>query len=479
MLADASPTKGFFINMLTRDIELNDAILDLLDNCLDGVVRIRKAQKVERHSSDFYRGYQAEIIITDTSFCIQDNCGGIPIEIARKYAFRMGRDDTSPVDETATVGIYGIGMKRAIFKIGRSAQVHSITKDKAFEVVIPKDWALKTDSWDFDIISHKNDNTKQTGTKVIIKDLNDSIRALWTDEGHRNTFVLSLINHIKESYSLIIQRGFTVTVNGINVEPNEVSFIFSNDKNGIKPFVYKNKIGNVNIRMAVGFYAAPPSIDESDKMAEVSGQRSSKDAGWTVICNDRVVLYNNKDHLTGWGENSVPKYHPQFIGIRGIVEFESVNPEELPMTTTKRGVDLASPVYAAAKKKMCEGLKLFTSFTNNWKGTANSDTKYFAAAEHLNLDDLVRNESTTEIVELPKKIDMSPTRDGGKQFKPRLPKRDNTSDVVYVRYAVKSKECDMVARYVFEDEEEHTPSEVGEECYKNYLIEARKIYEEV
>ena len=28
--------------MLTRDIELSDAILDLLDNCLDGVVRQKK-----------------------------------------------------------------------------------------------------------------------------------------------------------------------------------------------------------------------------------------------------------------------------------------------------------------------------------------------------------------------------------------------------------------------------------------------------
>ena len=33
--AQASPTKRFFVSMLTRDINLADAILDLLDNCLD------------------------------------------------------------------------------------------------------------------------------------------------------------------------------------------------------------------------------------------------------------------------------------------------------------------------------------------------------------------------------------------------------------------------------------------------------------
>lgn len=33
---NASPTKNFFVEMLTRDIDLKDAILDLLDNCFAG-----------------------------------------------------------------------------------------------------------------------------------------------------------------------------------------------------------------------------------------------------------------------------------------------------------------------------------------------------------------------------------------------------------------------------------------------------------
>ena len=36
--AQASPTKQFFVSMLTRDISLADAILDLVDNCLDGAL---------------------------------------------------------------------------------------------------------------------------------------------------------------------------------------------------------------------------------------------------------------------------------------------------------------------------------------------------------------------------------------------------------------------------------------------------------
>ena len=86
--AKASPTKAFFVNMLTRDIELHDAILDLLDNCRDGILRTGS------NSDDPdkpYAGYWAKLEMSDQYFAIEDNCGGIPLETAKKYAFAMGR----------------------------------------------------------------------------------------------------------------------------------------------------------------------------------------------------------------------------------------------------------------------------------------------------------------------------------------------------------------------------------------------------
>ena len=45
--AIAIPTKQFFVSMLTRDISLVDAILDLVDNCLDGALRIANGGDVD------------------------------------------------------------------------------------------------------------------------------------------------------------------------------------------------------------------------------------------------------------------------------------------------------------------------------------------------------------------------------------------------------------------------------------------------
>ncbi len=38
----ASPTKEFFVNMLVRDILLKQAIIELIDNSIDGARNIRK-----------------------------------------------------------------------------------------------------------------------------------------------------------------------------------------------------------------------------------------------------------------------------------------------------------------------------------------------------------------------------------------------------------------------------------------------------
>ena len=89
MPVNASPVKSFFVSMLTRDISMEEAILDLLDNCVDGILRSR-VSKGEKP----YEGFKAEIKFDADSFSISDNCGGIPWSL-REYAFRLGRSPDS------------------------------------------------------------------------------------------------------------------------------------------------------------------------------------------------------------------------------------------------------------------------------------------------------------------------------------------------------------------------------------------------
>ena len=454
--ADANPTKEFFINMLTRDIELSDAILDLLDNCLDGVVRLKKDTD-KKADKKYYEGFNAGITITKDSFIIKDNCGGISRTIAEKYAFRMGRGETG--EALPTVGMYGIGMKRAIFKIGKEAEVISQHADSSFSVKIPENWANEKD-WKFPITEITKKVSTIKGTEIKITKLTEGVAKQWGNDNLLELFVNDLKLKIQSSYSLIIEKGFNISVNRKKIEPFPVELLISKEKkkNAIKPFIFEKKYGDVNVFLTVGFYAPPPTDDELDETAE--SKRSSSDAGWTVVCNDRVVVYNNKDHLTGWGEAGVPQYHTQFIGIRGIVIFKSNVPGKLPMTTTKRGIDLSSPIYADIKNKMREGIKFFISYTNQWKGRNEEERIHSKATESVPYSSLFEDSN------LKKRGIKLQTKDGGSIFRPDLPKPQNDKDYEIIRFSRSKDDINVIRNHICEDQSiEVKPSKVGEYCF--------------
>ena len=85
---------------------------------------------------------------------------------------------------------------------------------------------------------------------------------------------------------------------------------------------------------------------------------------------ERVVSLNRNQVVSLSGISSdtpIPKYHTQFIAIAGVVHFRSNTPLDLPVTTTKRGLNTDAPIYLKIKERIKDGLKLYTGFTNNWK----------------------------------------------------------------------------------------------------------------
>ena len=463
--AQGAPTKDFFVGMLTRDIELSDAILDLLDNCLDGVMRQKKNTNNTK-SSDYYSGFFSHISISKHSFVIEDNCGGIPKDVAEKYAFRMGRASTKVDEGLPTVGIYGIGMKRAIFKIGKSAVVYTRNANDLYKVTIPKDWENNETEWDFPMNDLKDKQLLVSGgTKIDISNINTRVSELWGTTDKLDAFVNNLIKSIQQSYSLIIQKGFEIIINGQLINPFPINLLFDyKNATSIKPFLYQQTFEDVHMSLAIGFYAPTPSPEEIDD--ENNLKRSTSDAGWTIICNDRVVLYNDKTHLTGWGEAGVPQYHTQFIGIRGVVIFESNNPKNLPMTTTKRGIDTSSNIYATAKDKMRQGLKIFTDYTNRWKGQNDQERVYSLAARSIPVDSLI---ASKEKIEASIPIKFRPSK-GGFVFKPNLPKPVTDKPYRRISFSRSIEEINDIIEYLYNDREhEVTPSQVGEKCFEFVL----------
>src|ERR1700730_4363291 len=108
--ATASPTKAIFVQMITRDISLEDCILDLIDNSVDGAWQMKGGHPMSLSDKTKLSQFEIKIELDRDHFRIIDNCGGITLDQAADYAFTFGRKESDP-QEKYSIGVYGIGMK--------------------------------------------------------------------------------------------------------------------------------------------------------------------------------------------------------------------------------------------------------------------------------------------------------------------------------------------------------------------------------
>lgn len=454
----AYPAKRFFVEMLTRDIELKDSILDLLDNCVDGVMRENKAAL---HLEKPYAGFEAKITFDQSRFNIADNCGGIPKGVALERAFRMGRPDKETDKDIPTVGVYGIGMKRAIFKMGKEASVTSYREDGSYSVTISPEWIDDDGDWDLPIDDIPFENLGKAGVVVSVGSLYSGVGRLFSDA---TAFEEDLKKSISAYYGSIIQKGFSVYVNGEKVQPTTSRFILSQKSfdsgSGVAPYIYEGSLRGVQIELAVGFYRNLPTDEEQEN--SLAGRPTSEQAGWTLICNDRVVLYADKSKVTGWGEAGVPAYHTQFVSIAGVVSFRSNDASLLPVTTTKRGIDGNSDIYLSIKEFMREGMKLFTDYTNKWKVPSSDRPEMAEKATSSTVDQMVKMVPDAMWSQDRKSVIK------GRKFKPALPMPEKTTEYRFLRFSKPVEDIRALGDYFFDDPD-YAPGEIGAACFDAIL----------
>ena len=384
--ADANASRAFFVQMLTRDIALEDCVLDLLDNSVDGAWRSlgHAAPSLQDQRIDL-RPFKIKIVANEQEFSIKDNCGGMTQERAEKYAFTFGRqiggndvedveevEKTDPANENPVepdnettgeaefrIGVYGIGMKRAIFKIGASIDIVSTYTEsgcrKAFKIPIDvPTWMRDTNtSWSFPIFD--TEPATEDGIEISVSLLSRQTKTSFGSE----VFLQNLRRVIERDYSLHLSRGLQVSLNGDPLDPWKITMLEGGNFAAVnRSWDVPLENGTVHVELLAGASATPPddeAPDEDDK-GEIR-------FGWYVACNGRIVLAGDKTALSVWAAD-FPIWHRQYRGFLGIIHFTSENTELLPLTTTKRSVDVSSEVYRQAKPAMREVTRSWIDYTN-------------------------------------------------------------------------------------------------------------------
>ena len=360
--AKASPTKAFFVRMITRDITLEDSILDLIDNSVDGAWRNEGSRPTGLAENVDLSKYKISISANEDHFTISDNCGGMSLEDAAEYAFSFGRRDDDPTDEYS-IGVYGIGMKRAVFKLGEDISIKSTTLGEnnntiGFEVPIDVNaWLATHDGpWDFDLVESDPNSTR--GVTISASQLTVGTKNSLRDPD----FLQQLRRTIARDYSLYLNQGLMIEVNGEKVEGWNITLKSSEDFEPAR-FDYVDDTDGEPVKVEIigGMLDAPPdSLDPSEK-------GNGRDPyGWYIICNGRVVLAADKTDISGWGEGW-QKWHPQYAGFIGLLVFSAKNALDLPLTTTKRSVDRASGVFRRANPKLEKISRTWIAYTHDRK----------------------------------------------------------------------------------------------------------------
>jgi hypothetical protein len=451
------PTKRFFVSMLTRDIELNDAILDLIDNCVDGAMRQKKNELTSPHP---FKDFRATLKLSEALFEIEDNCGGIPKDYVDD-SFSLGRFNINQDGDIPTIGMYGIGMKRAIFKIGNSASVMSNSTDGFFSVDYSADWLQpNNEEWSLPIRRSERKD-RDNGVSIRI----DNVKPEIGRHLQNSSFINTLEDNVSEHFGYLMQRGFAVTINGHELKPKTLSLFNAqhSTESDIRAFDYETTFDEVDIRVTIGLFRGLAKEAEIDE--ETNSPTDTEMAGISIVCNDRVILLSDTTLKTGWGDGSVPRYHPQFRAIAGLITFSSNNAVKLPISTTKRGLDVGSDVYLIARKAAMEGLKIFTDFTNKWKGMEDDTVQFFEPTKRA---DVKANITSARMYG-------SIVRGGNaaRKYVPNLPAPANKNPRKRISFVRNEEQIRKVSKHLFGDSLQH-PSIVGGECFDRMLAKAEK-----
>lgn len=321
------PSKRLFVEIITQDINVHDSLLDLIDNSVDSFIRRGFSERKE-----------IKIQISEREIKIEDNCGGLDKDVLINKVFRIGTKAFAD-DELETIGYYGIGLKRSIFKLGKSIIFETDDKVNYSRLNLDVDqWIKDEEEWKVPLSETKE--SKSTGrqgfTKITIAPLKEEIRNIITD---------IFINNLKESvalyYTKVIEDHLDIFINGEKITPFDLEITESDE------FIPANHIEEYEgVKIQITSWVEPKTKYRQEFKR---GYR-----GWNVFMNKRLIIDDDISASTGWNGKLLPKFHSIYNQFRGVVQMDCKNVSKLPINTKKNDFNYEHTMYHYVINKMVE-----------------------------------------------------------------------------------------------------------------------------
>lgn len=335
---------NYLQNTLIKDITPLEAIYDLLDNSVDAarekVVESNLVGLDEYGLPEDYSGYRIRLRVGRNSIILSDNCTGIDEKTLTKQAFVTGFVSSHKYG----IGGFGIGLKRALFRLGAKYTLLTDTGHFSASMRFDKSQLSQSES------RMSARRRASSGRVRILLHIAELERGVSHEFGARDK-VDFVVKSLSRRYGLFLRKGLRISVNGRHVPPfgpkirksGPVAAQTSNTtaENGVKIYVDSGMHEAYRLKKESG----------SARNASLTDQY-----GWYFVCNDRIVKIASREKELGWKTN----WHQEYYGFVGWVRFVAEDPADLPWDTKKTLIDPNSIGFRAISGDL-------QSFAENYK----------------------------------------------------------------------------------------------------------------
>lgn len=321
-------------SVLTKDITTLECIYDLIDNAIDAardrILADKKGRTDEYGLPADYSGYRVDLSFEPDAFVIADNCGGMDEQTLTQRAFVTGTPSTHPYG----IGWFGIGLKRALMRLGRNYEIRSDTGKFAAHLKFgAEEFGLE----DGDLIAQVVASRGAPGTSIRVESLNAGIRHEFGGSWRAN-----VPKSLSRRYGLYVAKGLVIRVDEAPVD------VFGPGLRREGPVPTHSKhisIDGVDVFIDSGMHEAYRIKGEPGwtRDTELTDQY-----GWYFVCNDRIIRVAAREGDIGFAVS----WHQEYYGFVGWVRFVAEDAEHLPWDTKKSAIDVSSGVFQAIKGQL-------------------------------------------------------------------------------------------------------------------------------
>lgn len=370
-MISAVPSKRIYRSIIS-DYGLKTSICELIDNAYD-------AWYSSGENGDL--NIEVKVDFEPQIVFFKDNSGGVEKDDLRKL---VSPGESSISGEDTTIGVFGIGCKRAAVAIANHVRITTRKgKKKTYRIFFDDEW-LRSDSWDLPV-SEVYDIDEGT-TEFLLSNLRFSIS---------KEDVADLKNHLEAAYAYLLQeKRMNILLNGKSVG----SFTFENwaYPPGFEPRKF-NKVVKPENREEIVKFSILSGLT-------IEGGSVGGDYGVFVYCNRRMIGRALRTPELGFIKGIAGVPHPRMSLARIILFFEGPS-DLMPWNSSKSEINYNHFLFQSLRHEILEVVKNTTSLSKRLQPDFDEKVKPYTSGQII-----VENISDTETIRACRLPDLPPIR---------------------------------------------------------------------